>query len=158
MRRWPGRSTWSRNRAATSSLATTRGIGFSASRRRSWAYPMASMFGFPKSWDRRKIVILCSCVTCVSAALSISLSSSVDAAKSEPLKFAPRDYFVKYCQRCHGVDGSNFPSGFATKESDEFLRASIDRMAKGPGGKDISAKELDAQLAYHRLFSDGKPF
>src|SRR5579862_4680508 len=77
---------------------------------------------------------------------------------TEPLKFAPRDYFVKACQRCHGVDGSNYEAGFAKKDSDEMLRHDIDRMAKGAGNQPIGSAEIEVQMAYHRLISDGKPF
>jgi len=76
----------------------------------------------------------------------------------EPLKFGPRDYFVARCQRCHGVDGTNYTAGFAKKDTDEMLRHDIDRMAKGAGNQPIKDDEIDVQMAYHRLMSDGKPF
>lgn len=76
---------------------------------------------------------------------------------TEPLKLAPRGYFAAHCQRCHGVDGTNFAPGFA-KEPLEKLRADIVRMAEGPGGAPLKPEDVEVQLGYHQLISAEKPF
>ena len=74
-----------------------------------------------------------------------------------PLKLAPRAYFVAHCQRCHGVDGVNFVPGFAQEPPDK-LRADIVRMADGPGGAPLKPEDVEAQVAYHQLISQERPF
>lgn len=76
----------------------------------------------------------------------------------EPLKLAPRAYFVGHCQRCHGVDGANYPKDFAKAEGKDKLRADIVRMAAGPGGAPLKDPDVDVQMAYHALISDRRPF
>lgn len=75
-----------------------------------------------------------------------------------PLKVAPRAYFTAHCQRCHGVDGSNFVPGFAKDKPLETLRADIVRMAEGPGGAPLKPEDVEVQVAYHQLISAEKPF
>lgn len=77
----------------------------------------------------------------------------------EPLKLGPRAYFVDHCQRCHGVDGFNYPAGFAKDEGPEKLRADIIRMANGAGNAPLKEKQdVDVQVAYHELMSERRPF
>lgn len=82
-----------------------------------------------------------------------------DKKPPEPLKVAPRAYFVDHCQRCHGVDGFNYPANFAKDEGPEKLRADIIRMADGAGTAPIKEKkDVDVQVAYHELMSAKRPF
>jgi len=78
--------------------------------------------------------------------------------KPEPLKVAPRVYFIDHCQRCHGVDGSNLIPGFAEKETVEKLKFDVKRMADGAGEAPLEDKDLDVQTAYMQLASAAKPF
>jgi mono/diheme cytochrome c family protein len=75
-----------------------------------------------------------------------------------PLKVAPRAYFTAHCQRCHGIDGSNFVPGFAKDKPLETLRADIVRMAEGPGGAPLKPEDVEVQVAYHQLISAERPF
>lgn len=75
----------------------------------------------------------------------------------EPLKTPPRSYFAAHCQRCHGIDGSNFIPGFAD-EQEAKLRADITRMADGPGAAPLKPEDVEVQVAYHRLISSERPF
>src|SRR5437868_4756765 len=75
-----------------------------------------------------------------------------------PLKLAPRAYFVAHCQRCHGVDGTNYAPQFAKDKPLEKLRFDIERMARGPGGLVLRPEDVEVQLAYHQLISAAKPF
>lgn len=82
----------------------------------------------------------------------------VEKKPTEPLKVAPRAYFVAHCQRCHGVDGVNYTPQFAKDKPLDKLKFDIERMARGPGGLALKAEDIEVQVAYHQLISAGKPF
>ncbi len=75
-----------------------------------------------------------------------------------PLKVAPRAYFVSHCQRCHGVDGTNYTPQFAKDKPLDKLKFDIERMARGPGGLELKPEDIEVQVAYHQLISAAKPF
>jgi hypothetical protein len=75
-----------------------------------------------------------------------------------PLKLAPRAYFVAHCQRCHGVDGTNYAPQFAKDKPLDKLKFDIERMARGPGGLPLKPEDVEVQIAYHQLISAAKPF
>lgn len=108
----------------------------------------------PRGEGSQKALVL---LVALAPILAAAVQGPAEKKPTEPLKVAPREYFARHCQRCHGVDGSNFVPGFAD-EPEEKLRADIVRMADGPGGAPLEPEDVEVQIAYHRLFSDERPF
>ncbi len=82
------------------------------------------------------------------------------AAKKEsaPLDFAAISYYNDHCARCHGPDGVNYDLKHLAQSSDEKLSQVIELMAENQGQAPLEARQIAAQMAYHRSFMDGQPF
>ncbi len=94
----------------------------------------------------------------VAMASVVAPQEPADKKPVEPLKNAPRVYYREHCQRCHGVDGTNFIPGYAQKETREKLRADVKRMAEGAGESPLKDFDIEVQTEYAALASAMKPF
>jgi hypothetical protein len=79
-------------------------------------------------------------------------------APSKPLATAPIEYYDGACSHCHGPYGSAYTDAFYTHTDLVQLKATLKRMADGPGQSPIDGIDLDAQVAFHQAMIVKLPF
>ncbi len=84
-------------------------------------------------------------------------AASASTTPAQPLSLGPVTFFEQRCARCHGSYGAAYAPSLSALSDPELTRF-VDEMVIGPGQTELAARDLAAQVAYHRSLIDQRPF